>query len=146
VVGRARPFVQVEFINKPYFLSLCLPDGFDVEEDSEEVLRGIFPVFGAEIELIFALDPDTANKLGAEAGSLSFVLTGAIIKLLLLDFFSVDILFELFLRLKINDRDFLDEMRCSGACPLGLTSPVRLTISVLICASSSDTKPSLNHD
>ncbi len=128
-----------------YFLSLCLP-GLDVEKESEGglPLRGTFPVFGAEIELSFALDPDTAT-LGAEAGSLSFALIGVSIKLLLLNFFSADILFELFLRLKINDRDFLDEMRCNEG-PRGLTSPVRLTISVVICASSNDIKPSLNHD
>jgi hypothetical protein len=130
-----------------YFLSLCFPVVGEAEIDNGEVLRGTLALPGADTDPTLAFGPRLEAVSGAEAGSFSFAeLGGEIIKLLLLNFFSAAILFELFLRLNIKVSDFLDEMRCIGAGPRGLVSPVRLTISVVICASSNDTKPSLNHD
>ncbi len=131
-----------------YFLSLCFSIVGDVEKDNGEVLRGTFALPGAEADPTLGVVPRLDACSGADVGSFSFEeLVGEINTLLPLIFLSADILFELFLRLKINVSDFLEEMRCSAAAgPRGLVSPVRLTISVVICASSNDTKPSLNQD
>lgn len=122
----------------------------DVEKANGEILRGTLALPGAEAEPTLGVVPRLGVASGADVGSFSFsleVLVGEIIILLLLLIFLSEILFELFLRLKTSVRDFLEEMRCNEAAgPRGLVSPVRLTISVVICASSKDTKPSLNHD